>query len=286
MQPSEALLAHPDREAESTIPALTDLCNAICRHIRARLVNRSSYDIPVRTSLVEVTTLSSIADDPDFEHGAVYGMFRGPFGLPSVLAIQGTMLSRIIGVMLGETDMPETHQASTRAVTTVEFGVASRMATDLLDGLALHWPSEPRPRIELGNLSTTRQVMASMSPTMPIVRAVLDFGPPEDPYGLIVIALPAQVTKSLQMHTGRTSTGSKRKEANYDRVLDVHVDIVAEVARVRLALSQLQALQPGDILHLGPDVKVDVWVDGQNVFKGEPGRSNGYHSVRISQRND
>ena len=104
--------------------------------------------------------------------------------------------------------------------------------------------------------------------------------------GLIVIALPAQVTKSLQMQTGRSATGSKRKEANYDRVLDVNVDIVAEVARVNLALSQLQALQPGDILHLGPDVKVDVWVDGQNVFKGEPGRSNGYHSVRISQRND
>jgi flagellar motor switch protein FliM len=286
VQPSEALLAHPDREAESTIPALTELCNTICRHIRAKLVNRSSYDIPVRTSLVEVTTLSSISDDPDFEHGAVFGMFRGPYGLPSVLSIQGTLLSRIIGVMLGERDMPETHQASTRAVTTVEFGVATRMANDLLEGLALHWPSDPRPRIELGNLSTTRQVLASMSPTMPIIRAVLDFGPPEDPYGLIVIALPAQATKALQMHTGRAATGTKRKEANYERVLDVTVDIVAEVARVQLALNQLLALQPGDIIHLGPDVKVDVWVDGQNVFTGEPGRSNGYHSVRISQRND
>jgi flagellar motor switch protein FliM len=249
-------------------------------------VNRSSYDIPVRTSLVELTTFSTFLNDPDFEHGAVYGTFRGPMGLPSVLSIQGSMLSRIIGVMLGEVDMPETHHASTRAVTPVEFGIARRLANDLLEGLAAHWPSDPKPRIELSGLSPTRQVLASMAPTMPIIRAVLDFGPPEDPYGLIVVTVPAQASRALQTGAGQLARSPKRQSADYARVMDVNVDVVAEVARLKLSLSQLEALRPGDILHLGPGVSVDIWVDGQNVFEGEPGRSDGYHSVRLTKRKD
>ena len=97
-----SLLSHPDREAAAALPALEDLFRSVARRVRTRLVNRAGSDVPVRLGVAQVTTVGHILDDSETRAGGIFAVFRfEPLGLPGLVVVQGRLLSRIVGVMLG-----------------------------------------------------------------------------------------------------------------------------------------------------------------------------------------
>lgn len=281
-----SLLSHPDREAAAALPALEDLFRTVARKVRTRLVNRSAADVPVRLGVAQVTTVGNIMDDSESRSGGVFAMIRfEPLGLPGLVVMQGRLLSRIVGVMLGESPDDEAPPYRSRQVTEVEMKIAERTCQDVITGLMETWPSSKPITVTLGEIGTNPRTASGMANSTPVVAASLDFGRPDDPYGLMIIAIPAQSTRDLRVQQVKSiSRGKGSGEVDLNRVMDMEMKTVAELAKVTIPLSKLKSLGVGGMIDLGPAQLVKLIINGHTTILGEPGESRGCHSIRVVER--
>ena len=280
---NRTLLVRPDREAASTLPAIEDLFRSAARDVRTRLVNRAGADIPVRLGVAQVATVSEILADTDTRDGSVFGLYRfNPLGLPGVVIIEGNLLARLVGVLLGEDPEAEAAPYRVRPVTRVEMRFCRRVLEDVLESLSAAWPTETPPSLEVETLGSNPRLARGLSQTSSMIVASLDFGPPYAPYGLMTIAVPGQATRDLRVPSV-APISDKLRSSRYDanRILPVRLTAVAELAQTQVTLSQLNDLTPGSVLDLGPRQTVQVRINGRVVMTGEPGTKGGSHSVRI-----
>jgi flagellar motor switch protein FliM len=280
------LLAHPDREAASALPALEDLFRSAARQVRTRLVNRAGADIPVRLGVARITTVGEILDDTETRDGAAFALFRAnPSGLPGMIIVQGQLLARVVGILLGEPLNSEQAPYRPRAVTGLELRIARRICEDVMQGLMLAWPEDQEAEFRMVRLGGSMRAVTGLAGTMPVVAASLDFGQPDDPYGLLSVCLPAQAARELKVV--REDAVEREVEAmNVSRVMPLNLDVVAEIARLRISLSELRGLEVGSVLDLGPPREVQVRANERIIMTGEPGSSRGVRAVRINQKRD
>ena len=280
-----AILAHPDREAAAALPALEDLFRAAARRVRTRLVNRAGADIPVRLGVAQVTTVGQILDDGETRDGGVFGTFRfKPMGLPGLVVVQGRLLSRVVGIMLGESVDDEPPPYRMRPVTELETRVARRVCDDVMSGLTEAWPSEKVTTVEVESLGPNARLVGGLSASMPVVAASLDFGRPDDPYGLLIVAIPAQAARDLKApEIDQVSKEVRQRRHNMDRVMPLNLEVRAELARATLPFNEVQGLQQGSLIDLGSPREVKVYVNGRHLMYGQPGESKGVHAVQITR---
>ncbi|MED5372664.1 MAG: FliM/FliN family flagellar motor switch protein [Myxococcota bacterium] len=281
-----SVLIQPDRETASILPALEDLFREAARDVRTRLVNRAGSDIPVRLGLAQVTTLSGVLDDTDARDGGVFGLFRFmPMGLPGIFVVQGRLLSRIVGVLLGENPGADPAPYRIRPVTRVELRFARRIVEDVLGSLADAWPQTPRPTLELESIGPGPRLADSLTPTTPVIAGSLDFGSPESPYGLLTVAIPGQAARDLRVPKTSTIPKSLRtRRYKPERVLPINVDAVAELGRIRMTMRELEALRVGQELDIGSDREARLRVGEKVLYIGDPGRHKGRHSLKIVRK--
>lgn len=280
------LLSHPDREAAAALPALEDLFRSVARRVRTRLVNRAGSDVPVRLGVAQVTTVGHILDDSETRAGGIFAVFRfEPLGLPGLVVVQGRLLSRIVGVMLGENIDDEPPPYRSRQVTEVELRIAKRACEDVMNGLMESWPSQKPIRIAVDSIGTNPRAASGLAQTTPVVAASLDFGRPDDPFGLMIVAIPAQTTRDLRVPKVKALSRSSRSGSlDLERVRPVSLELVAELAQVQVPISTLDNLEIGSMIDLGPARYVDVKVNGHTTIVGEPGESRGCHSFRVLRK--
>ena len=122
-----SLLSQRSKEAEMAMPAVEDFFRVVAHKVRARLVNRSSVDIPVRVAGVEVKSLGAVLEDSEYREGSIYSLLRfNPLGMPGMIVLQGALLGRIVGTMLGEDPEEESQMGAVKALTPVEQKIAHR----------------------------------------------------------------------------------------------------------------------------------------------------------------
>ncbi len=283
-----SLLSHPDREAAAARPALEDLFRSVARRVRTRLVNRAGSDVPVRLGVAQVTTVGHILDDSETRAGGIFAVFRfEPLGLPGLVVVQGRLLARIVGVMLGESIDDEPPPYRSRQVTEVELKIAKRACEDVMNGLMESWPSSKPIRVALDSIGTNPRAASGLAQTTPVVAASLDFGRPDDPFGLMIVAIPAQTTRDLRVPKVaaliRTPRGGK---INLESVMPLELEMIAELAKVQVPISELEAMKLGSMIDLGPARHVNVKINNHTALIGEPGESRGCHSFRVLRKVD
>lgn len=283
-----SLLSHPDREAAAALPALEDLFRSVARRVRTRLVNRAGSDVPVRLGVAQVTTVGHILDDSETRAGGIFAVFRfEPLGLPGLVVVQGRLLARIVGVMLGESIDDEPPPYRSRQVTEVELKIAQRACEDVMNGLMESWPSSKPIRVGLDSIGTNPRAASGLAQTTPVVAASLDFGRPDDPFGLMIVAIPAQTTRDLRVpkvaSLSRTLRGGK---IDLESVMPLGLELIAELAKVQVPISELDGLKIGSMIDLGPARHVNVKINGYTALIGEPGESRGCHSFRVLRKVD
>ncbi len=116
----------------------------------------------------------------------------------------------------------------------------------------------------------------------------MDFGRPDDPYGLMVVAIPAQATRDLRVDRveamTRPSAHDRRQDMN--RVMPLELELVAEFARIHASLGSLKELKVGDLIQLGRRRDALLRINDRPILTGEPGVQSGFHSVRVIKRID
>ena len=75
--------------------------------------------------------------------------------------------------------------------------------------------------------------------------------------------------------------GKPGKPVDFQRILPVEVELVAEMARLPMRIRDLRGLNVGDILPLGALEGATIRVNGKPIITAEAGHSNGQRSVRV-----
>jgi flagellar motor switch protein FliM len=274
------------RSALSADPALlgrvTDLCRAAVRRMRTHLVNRIGVDVPVRFSDVGTVSWGELAEQFLEEGQGIYVRFAlHPGGHEGVLAIDGALLFRIMGLLLGEDPYGVPAPYLWRAPTRMDLTAARRVASDVFAGLVEALPAREGARLEILEVTGSPRLDVGHGPLTLMLDATLDFGPPEDPYGLMTLSLPLTWASSLWPSAPRPT---RQDEAGVARVLPLPVTAVAELARLRVPYGRLETLAPGDVLDLGGHHPVTLTVAGRPGFVGEAGVVEGTRCVRILAR--
>ena len=279
-----SLLSQRSKEAETAMPAVEDFFRVVAHKVRARLVNRSSVDIPVRVAGVEVKSLGVVLEDSEYREGSIYSLLRfNPLGMPGMIVLQGALLGRIVGTMLGEDPEEESQMGAVKALTPVEQKIAHRVCGDLVSELHDGWPLKPVPRIETdAPASSPRSVTGNVRNTE-VFAATLDFGPPTNPYGLLCCAIPVQAFRAL---SGPVVIEREKSAPSVDlsSLMPIEVEIVAELAAFELTVAQLEQLAVGDTLEVGNIRTAGIKVNGKPTFEGVAGEVDGHRSVQIRRR--
>ncbi len=118
-----------------------------------------------------------------------------------------------------------------------------------------------------------------------MVAASLDFGRPDDPYGLMIVGIPAQTTRDLRVPTVRSLKRAPRHiHVDLKPCMPLEVEVIAELARVKIPFSEIQSLKLGSLVDLGPAQPVEMKINDHVALRGEAGESRGCHSVRIQEQ--
>jgi len=282
---SVLLLQQRSRSTEQSIPVVEEFFRALSLRVRARLVNRSRSNIHVRMSEVEVRTLGQVKEDGDFKDDGVYGVLRfDSLRVPAAAVLQRTLLTRIIGAMLGDEEGPDDDEDNEfRPLSQVEVRIAQRLFRELSEDLKAVWPHRPAPPIVLdGSPGQSRLIDQAVS-SEEVFHAVFDFGPPAGTWGRLCITVPTQVLRASGSRS-LEANGRRRERPDMGRVMPVEIEVVAEMARVAMRVRDLKKLEVGDLVPLGALESALVRINGRPVLAAEPGHADGQRSIRVLDR--
>ena len=282
--PSQVLVAQRQRNTRSAMPMVEEYFQALLLRLRSRMVNRSSSDFQVRMGSVEVRRLSEVRNDAVFHESGVFGLLRfEPTGTTGVAALQRSLLTRVIGAMLGDDAGAGEGTDGSRPMSPVESRIAARILRDLALDLRDTWPHAPRPDIRLDGIPGNARVIELDSGDEELFTVNYDFGPADDPFGLFCVTVPTSVLRP--MAAGRDAPlPRKSRPVDLGRVLPVEVEVTAEMTRLSMRVKDLQRLEPGDVVPIGSMAQAVLRINGKAAFTGEPGHAHGQRSIRVLSR--
>lgn len=264
----------PDPRILATVSAMHE---AFARALRSRLVNRVGADVPVRAGPVEAHTLGRAIEDGTSEGHPVYA--RAVAGGDSVLlAIEGPLVARVVGLLLGGAS--EGDRGQPRTPTNTDLRICRRVFDDAVGALHSVWPGPDR-RFELETVSAVARSAVTWPLPTAVFTATVHLGDEGLP-GVLRLVIPAAAARSWSGQAPEPS--APRGPGSWDRVMPVSVEAVVEFARVKVPLSQVRSLQIGDVLPLGPAREARVFVKGQQVLYGDPGDRAGVRCLKIRGR--
>jgi flagellar motor switch protein FliM len=261
---------------------MQDLFASAVRRMRANLLARIGTEVPVRFGDVSYIPHGEIADQFLDEGQAIFVRFEIlPSGLLGVLSVDGALLSRLMGLMLGEDPWAPPTPFIWRPPTRMDLHVTQRIAEDVFAGLMESLPSKDPMSIRILDVSGSNRVDLPYPRTALLLDATLDFGPPEDPYGLMTLALPLAFASAVwpEVNTTRSPTA-----AGLQRVMPLQIPVVAELARITMSFARLEDLKVGDTIPLGAPREVMMAVSGRPVVVGEAGTLDNLRCVRVLRR--
>lgn len=280
---TQSMLAQVDR---GVLGLIQELFRSMARLVRVSLVNRANADLQVRFGTVEIASLSRVQARLQAQEGGAFGTFRvSPGNIPGIIVVQGPVLYRLTGIILGEGTDIEVPMYHWRPLTRVDLLLARRICEDVLDGLADAVSLSKRPTIALESVTGNPRIRYPLPGGTTVVEASLDLGPPDNPYGLISVVLPGQATGILwPSRTSRPMIDEDPPEEGIRRVFPLPVEVVASLAKVTMPMSRVRSLQVGDTIDLGSIREVEVSVGGRAALSAEPGEMDGHRSVRVIRR--
>lgn len=271
------------RESNPSIPKVESFFQMAASRLRSRLVSRSASDIPIRTR-VDVRTMDALSRDEVFSGGMVVGEIHlGEGRSPGMVVMQHNLLTQLIAVLLGEDLESGSPLSQFRSLTPVERRIANRICQDLTTGLGRSWPEINGPSFEFSGLIAPSTMLETMSTVAPMYIAMMDFSSSSGPLGLMAVVLPV-ATFPEDEPPPRPERRTQGK--SLDSLMNVEVEVVAELTRLELTVNSLRALEVGQVVHLGLLRNAIIKVNDMPLCEGQAGVSNGLRSVRLIRRSN
>ncbi len=261
---------------------LEDAMGGVVRCFRSALSNRASRSVPARLLGVRTAVFEDVVD-PLRSTNTVAGLVElgGRTGERGCIVLQGSLVNGMLGMFLGEDMLAAAVNDEVRPLTRFDMRIAERLTSDLVGAFG-EGCSMPALQMSLRKVAAMGMTASLLPPSKLTMVIEIELGDPEVPMGLAVILLPAELAQRLISVPRRHAADSRATSA--DRVLPVSLEVVAELARVRMSIADLERLTSGAVVDLGPAPRVEVRVGDSLALMGEPGEADGRRCVRIGAR--
>lgn len=275
------LLANRSRRNETIIPLVEQFFKQLSEQFRAKVVSWSSQDIPTRIAAVEATNMSDLLSNQEFRDSVIYAVVRIR-GVPveGCVMMQYPLFAKLLEVSIGGEGGTD-FSAPVRNLTDFEESFAQRTFAHLKTQMEKSWNFGRKAlEIQVARPTLNPPAFGLKAKSMEVIAATVDIGPITSPYGLMSLALPSQVfERALGSSLAPLSDDT---EPSFDGVLDVKVDFVAELDRLKMTVQELRGLTVGSVLNIKRVDEVSVRVNGQPAFTGSFGSNADLRAVRIT----
>ena len=195
-----------------------------------------------------------------------------------------SMLDRLMG---GEGE-PDPNLPGDYNMTDLELEMYEGLLRDLISVMGGSWENYITLRFEYTRteVNPTLVQLVGYEETVVIVGLNFKF---ENCTGRISLCLPGEmltnIFSEISKSTSRRSTGEDKSEEIFDNLRDSELEIVAELARTRILLSDLYHLNVGDVVDIKrpKDSPIFLNIGGRRWFDGRMGTSNKQVAVKIGE---
>ena len=252
--------------------------------LRTRMVRRCGGEVPVTITSIDAASNAQVAAKVRAQPGAAMEPMSLGGTKRGVLVLEGPLIQRLVGRLLGETAETEGHDYSMRALTRLDLRMVERLGEDFGGALEQLLGSEGPGNVQCeASVSGPRAAVPGFDQDGSAAVMTFDFGDPDEPWGLAWLAL------ELDTHITATpapvpTLNASRRVMDVERVMPIAVEVTAELARTSLSLGKLKDLKVGDTIDFGRVAEVTLRLGERQVFVGEAGESGGAVCVRIVDR--
>ena len=195
-----------------------------------------------------------------------------------------SMLDRMMG---GEGD-PDPNLASDYNMTDLELDMYEGLLKDLIPIMGSSWENyiTLNFRYTHTEINPTLVQLIGYDETVVIVGLNIKF---PNCTGRMSLCLPGEmltnIFSEISKSTSRRSTGEDKSEEIFDSLRDSELEIVAELARTKILLSDLYHLNVGDVVDIKrpKDSPIFLNIGGRRWFDGRMGTSNKQVAVKIGE---
>ncbi|MCI8395957.1 MAG: flagellar motor switch protein FliM [Acutalibacter sp.] len=195
-----------------------------------------------------------------------------------------SMLDRLMG---GEGD-PDSALPSDYNMTDLELNMYDDLIKDLVSILGASWENYISLRFEYTRteVNPTLVQLIGYDETVVIIGLNIKF---PNCTGRMSLCLPGEmltnIFSEISKTTSRRSTGEDKSEEIFDTLRESELEIVAELARTRILLSDLYHLNVGDVVDIKrpKDSPIFLNIGGRRWFDGRMGTSNKQVAVKIGE---
>jgi len=195
-----------------------------------------------------------------------------------------SMMDRLMG---GEGE-PDSNLPSDYKLTDLELNMYEDLIRDLISILGNSWENYITLRFEYvrTEVNPTLVQLIGYDETVVIVGLNINF---PNCTGRMSLCLPGEmltnIFSEISKSTSRRTTGEDKSEEIFDTLRDSELEIVAELARTRILLSDLYHLNVGDVVDIkrSKDSPVFLNIGGRRWFDGKMGTSNKQVAVKIGE---
>ncbi len=195
-----------------------------------------------------------------------------------------SMMDRLMG---GEGE-PDSNLPSDYKLTDLELNMYEDLIRDLISILGNSWENYITLRFEYvrTEVNPTLVQLIGYDETVVIVGLNINF---PNCTGRMSLCLPGvmltNIFSEISKSTSRRSTGEDKSEEIFDSLRDSELEIVAELARTRILLSDLYHLNVGDVVDIKrpKDSPIFLNIGGRRWFDGRMGTSNKQVAVKIGE---
>ena len=175
------------------------------------------------------------------------------------------------------------------AYTDLELQLYELLLKDIIELMGSSWENYVPVSFayERTQVNPTLVTLLNLDETVVLVDMKLTFGSGE---GRMSVVLPGNVLMSIFGEVNRESMGRKvasedNSEEVFDRLRDSTLEIVAELARTTLLLSDIYHLNVGDVVNIkrSKDAPVYLNIGGRRWFDGRMGVHNKQKAVKIGE---
>ena len=208
---------------------------------------------------------------------------------PILLHLDTTVLLTILDRMMGGEGDPDDAIDSEYNLTDLELKIYSDVIEDLVSVLGRSWENYMSINFEYvrTEVNPTLVQLIGFDETVVIVGLHIQF--PNNVGGRLSICLPGvmltNIFAEISKNTGRRSTGEDKSEEIFGSLRDSDLEIVAELARTKLLLSDIYHLNVGDVVDMkqSKDAPIFLNIGGRRWFDGRMGVHNKQKAVKIGE---
>ena len=195
-----------------------------------------------------------------------------------------TMMDRMMG---GEGE-PDDNLDPDYKLTDLELNMYADIIKDMLDFLGRSWENYITLKFSYVRTETNPTLVQLIGYDDTVVIVGLDIRFPNSS-GRLSMCLPGEMLTNIfteiSKQTGHRSTGEDKSEEIFDSLRDSDLEIIAELARTKLQLSDIYHLNVGDVVDIKQpkDAPIFLNISGRRWFDGRMGIYHKQMAVKIGE---